>query len=131
MRNANLYGNRTTKAESIASIKHLLVKSRRIGNNTFKVFYKNGDHAIRLHKTDIITWRANKVILNTNGWQTLTSKARMNEYLPTFKGVRVYQSKHIWYVNTPEGAVEYYDGIELDYDGCHSPYCKNTKTTGA
>ena len=131
MRNANLYGNRTTKAESIASIKHLLVKSRRIGNNTFKVFYKNGDHAIRLHKTDIITWRANKVILNTNGWQTLTSKARMNEYLPTSKGVRVYQSKHIWYVNTPEGAVEYYDGIELDYDGCHSPYCKNTKNTGA
>lgn len=126
-----MYSTRTTKAESIASIRHLLVKSKKVGNNTFEVVYKNGDRAIRLHRTDILTFTPNRVILNTNGWETVTTQARMNEYLPTFKGVRVYQSKHIWYVNTPDGEVKYYDGMELDYDGCHSPYCKNTKTTGA
>ena len=46
----------TTKSESIASIKHDLMKSCVVGNNTFEVVYKDGTRAIRLHKTDIITF---------------------------------------------------------------------------
>ena len=53
----------TTKSESIASIKHDLMKSCVVGNNTFEVVYKDGTRAIRLHKTDIITFTA----VNTSG----------------------------------------------------------------
>ena len=111
-----MYSTRTTKAQSIASISHLLVKSKKVGNNTFEVVYKNGDRAIRLHKTDILTFTPNRVILNTNGWETVTTKARINQYMPNGY---VYQRKYKWYVSTPEGDTPYYDGMELDYNGCH------------
>ena len=116
---------RTNKQESIASIKHDLIKSKKIGNNTFEVVYKNGHRAIRLHKTDIVTFTANRIFLNTNGWETVTTKARMNEYLPTShsshlqKPARVFQRKHQWYVDTPDGEVPYYDNMMLDYEGYH------------
>ena len=119
-----MYSTRTTKAESIASIKHLLIKSRKVGNNTFEVFYKNGDRAIRLHRTDIVIWTTissglfSRVILNTNGWETVTTKARMNQYMPNG---HVYQHKYKWYVSTPDGDVPYYDGMQLDYAGYHCP----------
>jgi len=124
-----MFSTRTTKAESIASISHLLVKSRKVGNNTFEVFYKNGDRAIRLHRTDIVTWRTiycsacygtklKRIVLNTNGWETVTTKARMNQYMPNG---HIYQHKYKWYVKTPDGDVPYYDGMILDYDGYHCP----------
>ena len=116
-----MFSTRTTKAESIASIKDQLIKSKKVGNNTFEVVYKNGDRAIRLHRTDILTFTPNRVILNTNGWETVTTKARMNEHISMSNRLSVYQSKHKWYVRTPEGDVPYYDGMMFDYDGYHCP----------
>ena len=109
----------TTKSESIASIKHDMMKSCVVGNNTFEVVYKDGTRAIRLHKTDIITFTANRIVLNANGWETVTTKARMNEYLPFYTGLGVSQRKYKWYVATQDGEVPYYDGMMFDYDGHH------------
>ena len=76
-------GNKmTTKKESLENIQNDVMRSRKIGNNTFEIIYKDGNRAIRLHKTDIITFGATAFILNTGGWSTVTTKDRINKHIP-------------------------------------------------
>ena len=108
----------TTKVERLKSVRVELQISKKIGTNTFAVLYTEGSSAIRLHKTDIVTFIDGVIILDTNGWETVTTKARMNNYIPS--GGYVYQRNNCWYVTTDnEGDILYYDGIKLDYDGNH------------
>ncbi len=108
----------TTKRESLKSVRCEVMRSKKIGNDTFEVVYTDGSRAIRLHKTDIVTFIDGVIILDTNGWKTVTTKARMNHYIPA--GSHVYRSKKIWYVTTTnDGDILYYDGIKLDYLGNH------------
>ena len=86
--------------------------SRKINNNTFS--YNNGKNqeVIRLHETDIMRINANGTItLDSGGWKTATTKARMNEYLPG--NYRVYQEKYNWYVSNGLESIPFYDGIVL------------------
>jgi len=108
-------GNKmTTKKESLESIQNDVMRSRKIGNNTFEIIYKDGNRAIRLHKTDIITFGATAFILNTGGWSTVTTKDRINKYIPCHY---LFQKDFQWYLSTGKGIVEYYDGIRFNYDG--------------
>lgn len=77
--------------------------SKKIANNTYLKRYDDGTIAVRLHQTDIIQYKPNgDIILNSGGWRTVTTKARMNEYLPRPYGV--LQEKGVWYVQiTPNG----------------------------
>ena len=106
----------TTKQESLESIKNDVMRSRKIGNNTFEVIYKDGNRAIRLHKTDIITFWPTLFSLNTGGWDTVTTKARLNKYMP-HHSVYIFQRQYTWYVSTDKGEVEYYDGMRFNYTG--------------
>lgn len=72
----------------------------------------NGDDIIRLHRTDIIRHAGNTVILNSGGWQTVTTKDRMNSYLP---GLNLWNQRGKWIIGGQNGALyEYHDGIILD-----------------
>lgn len=71
-------------------------QERNAGNNTTLHRLDNGDIAVRLHRTDVVIYHRDDdtVTLNSGGWQTVTTKERMNR----FTNVRVYQEKHVWYV---------------------------------
>jgi hypothetical protein len=108
----------TTKTESLKSVRCEVMRSRKVGNNTFEVLYTDGSRAIRLHKTDIVTFIDDVIILDTNGWETVTTKARINDHIPGL--AHVYQRRHVWYVSTNnDGDIPYYDGIKLDWNGNH------------
>lgn len=79
-----------------------------IGNNTRLVKTDKG-YGIKLHSTIIIEILSDRYILNNGDWFTLTTKARMNEYLPC----TITQSKKIWYINN----TLYYNGMEIGLDG--------------
>ena len=52
---------------------------------------------MRLVDTPIIEWRKDgDVVINSNGWRTVTTKRRFNDYLPS--GWLVYSERGIWYV---------------------------------
>lgn len=61
---------------------------RKVANNTWlERRSHNGDPddeiAVRLHDTDVVTYRRDGAIsLNTGGWFTVTTKARINEFTP-------------------------------------------------
>jgi len=103
----------TTKTEALATVEP--VKSRKVGNNTFEWTDSDGNRHIRLHMTDVATFKPNgDVILNSGGWKTATTKTRITEYVP---GIMVYSDGGVWYVTDgnwhSENRVPFIDGMVL------------------
>lgn len=79
--------------------------SKKVGNNTYLLLHAaipgEAIH-LRLHDTFVMTWFADgKVELNSGGWRTVTTKARINEFWPgLYVGNRggIEQEKGVWYV---------------------------------
>lgn len=84
--------------------------------NTIKYGIRNGDlidQYLRYQDTDVIKWCANgNTVLDSGGYRTVTTKARFNEH-----GIRVWQDRGVWFVSTPAGPVDYFDGITIGNDG--------------
>ena len=107
---------RHTKKEIMAGVEDV-VKSRVIENNTIRYHKSDGTRVIRLHFTDIVTFHPDdSITLNSNGYQTPTTKDRMNRFSP----FQIYQEKNIWYVvnNYGEGETHVFaDGITFYLNG--------------
>lgn len=70
----------------------------KLAHNTYAWRMPNCDIAIRLHNTDILTFRSDgTVIYRTGGWRTVTTKARLNRF--GAPGHRIYQHKFNWFIN--------------------------------
>ena len=76
--------------------------SRKLDNNTYLI--RDGKNlAIKLHDTNVVTYTPDgKIILNSGGWQTPTTKDRMEKFSPA----HISQNNFVWYIN---GSV-YQDG---------------------
>ena len=84
-----------------------------IANNT-RIFDRGDYLAIRLHNTDILCYFPNGDIrLDSGGWQTVTTKARMNEYAPC----HIYSERGIWFISYENNTYGYADGMTLHPDG--------------
>jgi hypothetical protein len=82
---------------------------RKIGNNTYLYPVDNGI-AVRLHATDVVVIHPdNTYTLKAGGWQTATTKARINEFSPA----RVSSHNGIWYVKN----IPFKDGMQVDENG--------------
>jgi hypothetical protein len=95
-------------------------KTRKLGNNTYLETRDAETVAVRLHQTDVVTYKANgAVVLNSGGWKTNTTKARINEYSP----VGISQEKRVWYVTKYEEGSgwqtlgKFVDGLIIEADG--------------
>lgn len=71
-------------------------KAKKIANNTLRIDDGNGNYRIRLHDTDIITYKDGVYTLNNGGYATKTTKSRMNQYLPP--KFFVQQIDYQWYL---------------------------------
>lgn len=81
-------------------------QTKKIKNNTYLVKIDEDTIGVRLHDTIIIKIHRNGAYtLNSNGWRTITTKQRINEYCP----VHVHQKRFRWYVGTEEHP--FFDGI--------------------
>jgi hypothetical protein len=69
---------------------------RKLANNTYAERRSADRIAIRLHATDILLFdKSGRVMVTTGGWMTVTTKARLNEYLPG--GYRIWSTRGVWY----------------------------------
>lgn len=64
------------------------------------------------HQTPVVEKEGNRYILNTGGYETKTTKRRINRYLPS--GYKLYQKDFTWYLDTPEGTQEFFDKMEVE-----------------
>jgi len=83
------------------------------------------DQAVRLyyHSTPVISWYPDgRIVLNSGGRQTLTTRTRINQYTPA----GVYQRAFQWYLSNPfnpQGKQDqpFFDGITVYANGWTSP----------
>lgn len=99
---------------------------RNIANNTRlrdATSNEDGQHlgavAVRLHSTDVLTYCASGwLILNSGGYRTVTTKERLNAFLP--RSIRVYQKDFSWIVVIRHGGfretLPFEDGMTLPAD---------------
>lgn len=106
--------------------------SRKVANNTYLEREEIGGTVyLRLHRTRIIAWHPNgDTVLNTSGWLTVTTKARLNEFL---SGWRVWSDKGVWYLSTGNWdspnrrEYPYEDGIIIHTDDTVTGYGEDPK----
>lgn len=109
-----------------------------IGANVRVVFDPVTWHiSIRLYDTDIITYVSNDTFwANTQGWVTMTTVTRMNQFGPL--GVRFWRHEnevwcsrgpigpwHIYPIEKPDSAVEY---VEPTHPICPDPHKRRRRT---
>ena len=85
-----------THSEAVSMVRGKRNASRRkVGNNTYAEILHDNSVGIMLHSTYVVKIHPdNTYTLQTGGWQTLTTKDRINQYSP----VRVYQRNYEWFV---------------------------------
>lgn len=77
------------------------VGQKKWSNNTWVIMnYVNGSIAVRLHGTDIIRVdTSGNITLRTGGYRTVTTKARINEFLDLADtDWKVFQKDHCWHI---------------------------------
>ena len=86
--------------------------AKKIDNNTLLIEYPDYK-AIRLHDTNILVFKNNTITLNSGGYQTRTTKDRLNKYLP--QNFNVYQKNYTWYISDAldKTTTEFKDGITV------------------
>lgn len=81
---------------------------RKVGNNTYAEILPNGSVGILLHSTYVVKINPdNTYTLNSGGWQTLTTKDRINQYSPK----RIYQRNFDWFVKINDKEYPFIDGM--------------------
>ena len=102
----------TLFADMSADLTGRNAQSRKVGNNTYK--QRRGEHAvaIKLHDTDVVTVHDDgRIVLNTGGWKTVTTKARINAWLPNYCGL--YSDRGVWYLSIDQTRYAFAEGITL------------------
>ncbi len=91
-------------------------EERKVGNNTTLRRDSDGGYVIRYHSTDIIMVREKSVTLETRGWQTSTTKLRLNAILP--RDYSITQADSLWTLHKRPGeSFAFADGITLHANG--------------
>ena len=76
---------------------------------------------VYLHGNHIATVKDNSILLFDGGWQSNTTKSRLNALLFEFSyGMRVFQKNWEWFVGDFQNKTvkEFENGIEVNFNGC-------------
>lgn len=101
--------------------------SRKVAGNTHLIKMQDADGnffvGLRFHGTVIIEFHTDRTVVFTGGWETVTTKRRLNEFLPVGG---IYQKAGTWFwagpvtVSNPDGhmvidgePVEFAEGDEI------------------
>lgn len=83
-------------------------QSRKLANNTTLLRIDPSTIAVRLHSTNVITFHGDgRIVFNSGGWKTSTTKERMNSFSPA----HVSQSQGTWEITIDGISANYADGI--------------------
>ena len=97
-------------------------KWNRVTRHNTRITYDNVGRIVTYHTTAIVRHNTLQgvITLNSGGWQTVTTKVRMNQYAHEFANgaYSVYQQKGVWYVRIHTGpqagqTVDFFDGMEI------------------
>ena len=77
-----------------------MAKTDKVGTHKTAIYHSDGYTCIRYHSTEVVRFNADEIVLDSGGWQTVTTKLRMNQASNMFHlGFRVSQRQHEWFVD--------------------------------
>jgi len=83
-----------------------MTQTRKLSKNNTTVTTDHGITTVKLHSTIVVAISRGAVTLNSGGWQTATTKVRMNQASNEFDlRFHVFQKNHDWFVRLPSGKV--------------------------
>ena len=95
----------------------LLRKSNWAGSNTTVCYNESTNcSSVYLHGHQIATldYHSNALKLSSCGYETVTTKSRLNALLSEFKyGCSVFQKQFVWYLQNGNQTVDFFDGMIL------------------
>ena len=95
--------------------RHTMSRMNKIGSTATNIRTENGETIVRYHSTDVVRFTAKKIVLNSGGWFTSTTKNRMNQTARQFDlGYGIYQLKGNWYVSFKGKTLGFENGITLN-----------------
>jgi hypothetical protein len=81
-----------------------MARQDQLGTTATRVYQEDGMTCVRYHATDVVKFNEHVIELDTGGWETPTTKLRMNQASNQFNlGFYVYQKDYIWHVATDDG----------------------------
>lgn len=102
---------RKSKKSMLEAIPDKVVASKLVARNTLDYTNDFGVRRIRLHSTDILTFKKNEFVIDTGGWNTHTTRNRLNQHLPS--PWRVYTKKARAYLTNGEIDVEFNKTVKV------------------
>lgn len=77
--------------------------------------YNDGDNVcVKYHATTVVRFNGFRIVLNSGGWHTSTTKTRMNQASNQFGlGYRVFQKNFEWFVEYRGKIHDFKDRMEL------------------
>lgn len=91
--------------------------SKKIGYETVIRRIDDFKIGVKYHNTDILIIEPTNIIyLNNGGWDTKTTKDRLNTFLGCLN-VYISQKNYNWYISGENGTFEYQNGIEIHPGG--------------
>lgn len=89
-----------------------------VGKHHTSIRSEGDEIIVRYHKTDVVRFdtRTRIVKLFSGGWQTNTTKLRMNQFSQQYCDGKfgVWQEDRVWFVSFPDNHVEgFKDGMEI------------------
>jgi len=89
-------------------------QSQKVRGVATSVEKRDGWMVVRYHSTDVVRFNSQSIILDSGGWSTFTTKARMNQASNEFDlGYQVWQKDFVWFVSWKGEELEFEDGMEL------------------
>jgi hypothetical protein len=91
-----------------------MAQTQRIGTHATTVSNSDGFYRCTYHSTDVVKWNEKQIILDSGGWRTNTTKARMNQCSNQFGlGFNVFQDKGNWFVTLNGKTINFVDNLVI------------------
>jgi hypothetical protein len=91
-------------------------QTQTIGRTATKVEHRGLETFVRYHNTDVVQFDSLYITLDTGGWETATTKLRMNQASNQFNlGFSVYQKDFQWFVVIPQGETVEFTGRRMTF----------------
>lgn len=85
-----------------------MAQQHQIGSHRTNIFQGDGYTCVKYHNTNVVKFNDNKIVLNSGGWWTPTTKNRMNQTSNQFGlGFRVFQKDFVWFVDYQGATIKF------------------------
>ena len=91
-----------------------MTQMNKVGKVATKVINNNFYTRVIYHDTEVIKFNDETIVLDSGGWETFTTKVRMNQASNEYNlGFQVYQRKFQWFVDFKGQTIPFDDGMML------------------